>query len=445
MFSFARTTWRTGHFKLHVDIEKSGLRYDIEELAERYRGCLIEGELYNPMSEWRYKDVLTELKKFVAYAPKPVYVNGELYGGPAGRLKSWTHEDEDAWYRVMPEATELLVYNQGVFVEGMSTWRTGMGGIIVSKKPLEVNFARNSVLEDRCQVWGRIAKSLESTAISKLSSAKQLTDAERKYLARRVGRLAQVQPDAARKAKVLTDPTGRHFALRELRSFKTFVHVEEVSPAACAAHGNDGLFVVTTALLERFGASSVGEWLRSLESLGDLVNPDYEVIEPKALREYCTGAGEVLAMEGLKVREQAALAALDELNRRLAEKLVAAGLASHRRSLLVGRHRQSAFVAWTDGKEYVTANRRYLKRLEEGLDGVHWWLLTLVHEYMHDTDDSESHSHGEVFYRKFHDAVCDAPLALGKLAKEGLEVYLRELKARGVVRRRELSRQLKSG
>lgn len=445
MFAFAKTTWRSGPFRMHVDIEGKGLRYDLERQETPTRGCVIEAELYQPLSSYKFSDTLTELKKFIAFTPKPVYVNGQLYGEPAARLKNWTYQDDDAYYRVVQDATELQVYNQGVFVEDMSTWRVGMGGIVVSKSRLDVNLARNSVMEDRCPVWKRIAAGLEKTVLAKLTAAKKLEDGDRKFLARRLPLLMTVMGSKALSAKVLTDPSGKHIALGDLRHYKRFVHVQEATPAACAAHGRESIFVVTDSLLTRFGVDTLDEWLRRMDRLCGVLHHDYEVLQAKAISRYGLDAAEVVDASGMTAREQAAFAALTRVNDLLAERLIAAGIIAEQRTLLVGRHKKSDFVAWTDGKSFITANKRNLKRFELGLDGVSNWVHVLIHEYTHDTDDSESHSHGEVFYRKFHDTLFNdaETLALGKLAQQGLVAYLEELSKRGVPRPHALTRELK--
>jgi hypothetical protein len=261
MMAYAATCWRSGAFRMSVDIEARGLTYELEVLDAPVKGCIISGRLYRELSEYKLTDTLTELRKFVAFAPRPVYVNGELYGAPASRLKTWTFEDEDAFYRVVHEATELQVYNQGVFVEDMGTWRIGMGGIVVSKKRLEVNFARNSVMEDQCVTWRRIAAKLERIVLVKLAGAHKLDDSERKFLARRLPMLRGQPGVDWLQAKVLTDPSGKHLPLKDLSTFSRFVYASEASPLACSAHGSSGTFVVTDTLLARFGVDTMARWL----------------------------------------------------------------------------------------------------------------------------------------------------------------------------------------
>lgn len=444
LMAYAVTNWRSGAYSMEVDIEHRGMGYDLQKGLPKHKGCLVQGTLYQPLSDYQLTDALTELRQFVAYTPKPVYVNGELYGAPAARLKTWTFEDDEAYYRLSQDQEELMVYNQGVFVERMGNWKTGMGGVIVSKRALNVNFARNSVLEGQCPVWRRILRRLENLVVSKLTHAQKLSDGERKYLARRLAMLPSLGVDAL-KAKVLTDPSGKHLKLVDLREYRRFAHISGEEALACAAHGTEGTFVVTDKLLTRFGVSTLREWLDRITATAPMALAErYEVLEEDQVSHLGLGGAKMMEIDGLTTRERAAFKALGWLNEQLAERLLAGGHIGEARKLLVGKHKAGSFVAWTDGKTFITANKRYLKLFETGLPGVHEWLLTLVHEYTHDTDDSESHAHGEVFYRKFHDSLFTSQsLGVPALTQAGLVRYLQELSDAGVPRPQALTRQLK--
>jgi hypothetical protein len=447
MMAFAATDWKSGEFRMQVDIDKRGLTYELDAAQPIVKGCLIAGKLNEPLSDWRLRDTLTELKMFVAYALKPVYVNGELYGEPAAGLKkTWTFEDDDAFYKVVPGAGELLCYNQGVYVEEMGIWNVGMGGIVVSKSALKLNFARNAVMQHECKVWERIAIRLNKVVMDKMMTAKSLTDGERKYLARRLSAARYDESIDWRKAKVLTDPTGKHFALSELRSYKTFVHIPTDTGLACAAHGTAQTFVVTDSLLTRFGCSSMEDWLDQMKSLSDdLIDPDYEVIDMKDVSSRGLGGSAEVLASALARRERAAHATLMFLNEQLGARLMAAGTVTQLREIRVGKHKHNSFIAWTDGTSYITANKKFFKRFERGMDGVVEWLLTLVHEYTHSTDDSESHDHGDVFYRSFHDSLtADPALSMGSLARAGLIEYLNQLTKNGLPKPKRLREQLRS-
>lgn len=195
----------------------------------------------------------------------------------------WTFEDDLAYYRIV-RADALEVYSQEIFVRHFTTWQLGVGGVVVSKLPLELNFARNAA-ESECPVWSRIRKVIEALVIRELTTAKRLTDAQRKFLGFRLRSLAACAPDPSvwKAVELLTDPSGKHLPLSALARYERFVHIPEPGPKACAAHAADGTFVVTDALLDRFGMDSLREWLALLSEAG-LLPDGYSVLESEALQ-----------------------------------------------------------------------------------------------------------------------------------------------------------------
>lgn len=195
----------------------------------------------------------------------------------------WTLEDDLAYYRIVRGAHALEVYSQDVFVRHFSTWQLNIGGVVVSKQPLELNFARNAA-ESQCPVWAGIRNVIEALVIRQLAVSKRLTDAQRKFLGIRFRSLAEYASDPGvwKWMKLLTDPAGNHLPLAALSDYKKFVHVPEPGVSARAAHGIDGMFVVTDALLDRFGASSLCEWLELMTEAG-LLPEGYAVVPSDAL------------------------------------------------------------------------------------------------------------------------------------------------------------------
>jgi hypothetical protein len=76
--------------------------------------------------------------------------------------------------------------------------------------------------------------------------------------------------------KLLTDPLGSHLPLSALAPYERFVHIPEPGAAARGAHGRHGTFVVTDALLDRFGTDSLRDWLALLSETG-LLSRGYSV------------------------------------------------------------------------------------------------------------------------------------------------------------------------
>ena len=181
----------------------------------------------------------------------------------------WTLEDDLAYYRIVQGAHALEVYNQDVFVRHFSTWQLSVGGVVVSKQPLELNFARHA-LESQCPVWSGIRKVIETLVIRSLTTAGHLTDSQRKYLGIRFRDVAHRTSDANawKRVKLLTDPWGEHLPMSALAQYSRFVHIPQPDALACATHGIDGTFVVTDALLDRFGTDSLPDWLALLAEAG---------------------------------------------------------------------------------------------------------------------------------------------------------------------------------
>lgn len=180
----------------------------------------------------------------------------------------WTFEDHLASYRIV-KADALEVYSQDVFVRHFNTWQLGVGGVVISKLPLELNFARNAA-ESECPVWAGIRRVIEALVIRELAGARHLTDSQRKFLGIRFRDLAACTSDPSvwKGVKLLTDPSGNHLPLSALTRYTEFVHVPEPGMPACAAHVEHGTFVVTDALLDRFGVSSLHDWLALLSEAG---------------------------------------------------------------------------------------------------------------------------------------------------------------------------------
>ena len=195
----------------------------------------------------------------------------------------WTLEDDLAYYRIVQGAHAIEVYSEDVFVRHFGTWQLGVGGVVVSKKPLELNFARNAE-ESTCPVWTGIRRVIEALVIRELTAARHLTDSQRKYLGIRFRRLAECarNPNVLKWVKLLTDPWGQHLPLSALADYRRFVYIPEPGTLGCAAHGIGGTFVVTDALLDRFGVSSLDEWL-TLLSEARLLPASYSVVESEAL------------------------------------------------------------------------------------------------------------------------------------------------------------------
>ena len=90
-----------------------------------------------------------------------------------------------------------------------------------------------------------------------------------------------------------------------------------------------------------------------------------------------------------------------------------------RRELSVGE--SDTAEAFTDGKTYVALSRSLIASVYKGgLRDMQRLFGVLVHEMIHDSDSSDSHSHDHAFYEVFHDVMLGGG---GELYDMGLAAF----------------------
>jgi hypothetical protein len=442
LMAFAATVWRSGEFQMNVDIRNAGLGYQLSQNLEKFRGCEVVGTLYQALSEERLHEVDAAFRRLVAFAPVPVELNGQVVSVRPEKAK-WSYEDETCWLKLDPDARELLIYNQGVLVKGMPGWRFGSGGVAVSKASLQVNFARNDIMEYDCSQWALMRTAIERGVLERLSSRKQLSDDQRAFLARKVLASRTGLGALETSAKIFTDIQGKHVTLADVMAAKTIAfECPSRLQLSRVLHDTGEALVLSRKSLDRVGLGTPKEFFERLEAIPDFPSHRLRALDIEALPSRMAGPKDrELTRDALRKRELAALLALEVANKDLAAWLIHRGVAESIRELRVGV--RAGAVAWTDGKEYVYAHRKALSHLDRGLDGAWYWVSTLLHEYCHDTDDSESHDHGEVFYAKYHEltGAPDAPLV--RIAMRLQKAFVDALRAQGYSASHLLTRQLK--
>jgi len=194
----------------------------------------------------------------------------------------WRFEDDLAYYRIV-QADALDLYSREHFIRRFSTWQLAVGGVVVSKQPLQLDSAGNAA-ESQCAVWSRIRETVESLVIRALATARHLTDSQKKFLGIRLRSLAVSALDSGvwTRLNLLTDPWGNHLPLSALAGYTRFVHAREPGTPAREAHSTHGTFIVTHALLDRFGMDSLRDWLTLLAEAG-LLAKGYSVVESGSL------------------------------------------------------------------------------------------------------------------------------------------------------------------
>ena len=403
LFAYGRNTWRTSTFKMVVDIKNNGLDYDFEDGLPPFDGTKIEVELYENPFKWSYSSVdalMDRIKHQVEYMPGRILFNGTRLNTPADDIDParWTEVDDDAYY-LFGMGSKLTIYNLGAYVMDLPPTDMGVTGVIVSRKVLDVNFARGGV-HDRCEVYKRIKQ-----IIKKHKPARQRK--QPKYL------------EDWEKASLLQDLRDGDdgLDLRNLKTIKTFrcsttrsmslAEIRQIrSPWTFAPLGDR----IADRLMQAETCICLDEqMLTELNYTGEPENffkwlmrrQDYR--EQKAF-EHLAGFYEdfkqassgmsrshkIIPTEKWTKREKRIVNVLNRWGSYWKGRNICIGVASAR--------------AWTDGRSYISLERTWLKELRiNSPSGARELLTTMCHELTHDECTDCTHIHGEAFYRHYHD------------------------------------------
>lgn len=290
LFAFSKTRWVTGRFIMDVDIKGCGLAYDLHTDAPRQPGCTIVGTWYELVPSADVIKIDFELRKLAAWIQIPVYINTKLINkDPA--TEEWTYETEDAYIRLKTTGG-LAVYNLGALVKVFAEREFGTGGIIVSKKQLKVNFARNDILTSKCTVWKRIRLKLDCDIGNLAKSRKTLSIYEMQALADRFAK-GQIPFCDIRKVNLLTDVSGKSRSLNELIAASKLCIVPDHNGWSVGERVmNQKLaFVLRSCSISQFGADTTEEFMDLLRTR---LRP---TLEERELHRECTELYNALKVE----------------------------------------------------------------------------------------------------------------------------------------------------
>lgn len=431
MMAFALNVWRTGTFRMDVDIKGKGLDYRLTDRLYPVKGCKIEGKLYEPLTASALDEVVTEFNQLVRYAQIPVSLNGRVIS-KRPELQAWDVETEDAYIKTS-RSGDLLVYNLGVLVRAYPQYHFGCGGVVVSKKQLAVNFARNDILTHQCDTWRNISAYLKRLNLQKIACKSSLNSEERSFLAKQwaFGNIPPAFELPVNDLKLFTDASGKHHSLQDVLAVgRVTVATEKQARTGARLHREGRAFVLSEETLERFRVDSPEELIRVLQySMGVSLPLETESFDTLALG--CEETYQTHEDSELTLPELCALQALRARHDKFYQWFASVEKSSGQRELRAGS--SEVAEAWTDGASYVVLTRKTLARAaEKGISGFFELLMTLVHEYCHDTADLESHTHDLVFYNKHHDIVQYKAGKLMALAQELHAHYLRLARKAGV-------------
>lgn len=462
IMAHARTVWASNAWQMAVDTKVMGYHYDLEDVAQAKPGCHITGEWYEPLSSTELLSAVQEIRDLVRYTPVSVEMNGRVISRDP-RTEKWDFEDEFAYYRAKPEGA-VSIYNQGVLVRHDPSQQWGAGGLIVSKKAIDLNVSRTEILRKTCAVWKPIAKQFGKMAeeVAARLGDHRKTEARREKSARALLSGDPKAYEIFEKEEVITVlPGKRHLTLKAF-----FEKVRQGGPSNCRARNTytvvlngfdvpkgeaiataDIVMVVHPQTLERFGCYGVHEFEegldRVMEHIGTLAphwwashwNRQYKQL-PKAVDFETISAAFVRRMSIVSEKTLT-----DRETRRAWTAMrwclqnyagLAAGGQAYSNGRLVWDDPRRLHImlgdsntaeAWTDGESYIAFDKKIVERLKtDPLRTANRLFSLAEHEVAHQGDSVDC-GHDEAFYQRYH----DISMAMSETRARYMHIFLTKL------------------
>lgn len=418
LFAFGKNTWRTSQFQMKVDVQKK-LGFDLEEKLEELKGVDVKIELYDPISEVDILSLERELAQAVKYVGAQTTFNGRVITKDVDSIK-WD-EVHDDFYIKLNSTGNLYIYNLGVLVCSHPLRTCGVGGEIVSRKQLKVNFARNEVMST-CPIWKKIKPILDDRAGRKIARAPALTDGARERL---IDKLLAGDTDVPPEAKLLADVTGRHWAIGNI---SPYAYNQKITTAPLGSAKGDKIhalrmaFVLSASNLSLFNADDDQHLLRILRKLPNPFDTQrlFAYVPFNELSEKFPESYEIIKEQDWTVEESVVIHTIQAAFYRLLSYQYAKrattdnpdeiaeedetphdDISKATRAIYLGD--SGCADGWTDGSQYIAIDRKYIKKTGITVEAWISYGQLLIHELCHDDADQGTHIHGVDFYEKYHD------------------------------------------
>lgn len=429
LFAYGKNRWRTGPFEMLVNVKDEGLDYKLLEHPDQEPGCTVYVDLYKQLLTSELHETMRLIRMWVKYSQIPVIFNGEVLTVDITKEK-WTHVTPDAYVRLNDHG-EVSIYNLGIYVCGQPNYRFGTGGVVVSRKQLKMNFARNDVQSD-CPVWERLRPMLVTSAEKKMKP-ERLTDYQRTALLQKL--IADPEANAElleRKLIELADgkcvsinslgPWGANF--KRYHGVMSFAAKGDV-PADRVMQQEIAIVISTRTMADagmncdEKGLKQFASWIEELCPGGD---EHYWVTKPlDTLTKQLSDTVSLIEPKKWtsKMRVWATFAQSMQRCIHDLEKPRAVRFGSMKGNL-----------AWTDGETYVTFDTHFIQSLSYTMQGVTRFLLVLLHELAHDDGTETGHVHGIEFYEEQDELLVESLPLLISMAPERMMEAMRSEKTK---------------
>ncbi len=417
MFAFGKNTWRTSTFKMIVDVDTMELDYHLQDGLESVGGCLIDIELYNnPLDNYTVSSVKSlkeEVKEQVRYVKIPVKFNDEVVSVDPAKL-TWDYEDEHAYYK-FSDTSQLKIYNLGVYVMSRTIKDAGVGGIIVSKTMLKVNFARNDV-DSTCPLYQAINKIVLQNKIKKANKQYKTMSADERYSLLIGLRDAEENHYQYEGRRILRLSNNKWISWKMLVKDGIswcFAPAEDMIADKSTNSGKAICF--DKDMVEEMGYDGPLDeffdwlWADALNNMHYTENKEKELEMLKKQFIMFDGSESVsdtcdrttLKDKFSESYSYIPYAKLKKTEKRVVDVLQYLGCWEDRK-IRIGV--SDVASAWTDGDSYIALERSWLGNFSLSSCGsVLRMFTTLCHEMAHDGNTAAGHNHGPEFYEKYYE------------------------------------------
>lgn len=444
--SLASMCWHSNQFKMKTDVRSNGNGFFLEENEEDfYKGCKVTGQLYTELSEHELEWCIKDIKKFVRFMDEHITLNGVLIS--QFNHDEWDFENESVKVKFSPKrANGIYIYSQGVFVKSLANYDFGFDADVVTKIPLKLNMARNEISESD-PLWSHIVELLRNHSIklSKEYAKQNRTDELSRQNSIKNFLSGNLKFSDVLKLKLIRDSRNRLLDISQfIMCSKPITEAKNSGCKIADTLATRGIALVLhhdecriwdiyepIDLVDIFSTSLISEYRNEtdkskinqanyyLKQLRNLNFVDFDVISKGITLEI-----EIYKNSDLTLKQRAGRLAVEYASRVLAKKISKISEnPKSKRKILIGKSLTS--LAWTDGSTYITLNESTLDWLDDGIEGMTSICHVLLHEYLHDVNDTSSHEHNFDFYNEFHH--CSVQGIIGTAVTSLNHQYQREL------------------
>ncbi len=434
MFAFGRNIWRTSQFRMEVDINEMGLTYNLTKGLPEAEGCVIDIELYeNPIGDWQCRSIEAlreEVAEQVRYVSVPVMFNDKQISVDPETL-NWDFEDDDAYYQ-FNDSSQLKIYNLGIYVKAIARSQAGVGGTVVSKRQLKINFARNDIQQD-CPIFKIIRQVVQKNKLRIIQKKYKALSTEERYSLLRDLRDGAVKFDELSGKRIFRIANGKWYSWNMIsKSAAPWTFAPEGNMIADKATQTGQALCFSQGMLDELCYTDEKDcfldWIMKEQLRHDSTKNQYEqnihfwekdevkkTLSKKKVSYIRFDDNDCVSQEGLGTLR-------DQFNESYQLLPLNKCTASQKRILEVLNNKcngvwenrqiclgvSTVALAWTNGSSFIALDANWIKNINLTNEGCILQLFgVLAHEMAHDFNTAGTHIHGPEFYENYYNLTHD--------------------------------------